>query len=126
MYVQSHAFHPGGFVNDILDSRSSRFKSKFKLILLGTNSIKDSLNLGTFCKSCINVSFSKGNLVFIFLLELSKLGALKVGLNGQPDGPPRPGLTNVVVPDGSLAAVEGQLLILELLELHTGRFSSCS
>merc|ERR1712203_544498 len=74
--------------------------------------------------SLVNVSLSNGNLLLIHGLKLSKLGTLEVGLDSHPDLPPQPGLTNVVVSDGSLAAVQGKLLILQLLELHSGGLTS--
>jgi len=40
----------------------------------------------------VNISFSKGNLLLILFLVLSKLSALEVGLDEQPDLEPLPGL----------------------------------
>merc|ERR1719195_1760269 len=84
----------------------------------------NSLNLFPVSQSLINVGFSNGNLLFIFSLVLSKLGTFEVGLDSQPQLPPKPSLTNVVVTDGSLKAVKGQLLILQLLEYKTRGFTS--
>merc|ERR1712002_798849 len=63
---------------------------------------------------------------FIFSLVFAKLGTFKVGLDSHPNLPPQPGLANVVVSDCSLAAIQGQLLILKFLELHSRCFSSGS
>merc|ERR1719153_1045921 len=83
-----------------------------------------SSNLVAFSNSLVNVCFSNGNLLFILSLVLGKLGALEVGLDGQPQLPPEPGLANVVVTDGALQAVEGKLLVLHLLEDKTRGLSS--
>merc|ERR1719391_1082713 len=115
----SLALKSGSFVNDVLDSRSTRLQGKRQLNLLSHESIIDSLDLGSGLKSLSNVGLSKGNLVLIFLLELSKLGALESGLDGKPDLHPEPSLGNHVHSDGSLARVEGHLLVLELLEGHS-------
>ena len=82
-------------------------------------------NLVALSHSLVNVGFSNSNFLLILGLVLSKLGSLKVGLDGQPQLPPQPGLTNVVVPNGALEAIEGQLLVLHLLEHQPGSFSSC-
>merc|ERR1712155_352012 len=73
-----------------------------------------------------NVGLSKSNLVLILLLELSKLGALEVGLDGKPDLHPEPGLGSHHVPDGSLASIQSHLLVLQLLESHTAGLASGS
>merc|ERR1712107_671878 len=115
-----------GFVNDVLDSRASRVESKSQFILLIGEFVVFCNNGIALCHSLVDISLSNGNLFFILSLVLAELGALKVGLNGHPDLPPQPGLANVVVSDCSLAAVESKLLILELLELHTGSLASGS
>ena len=75
---------------------------------------------------------SDGNLVLVLLLVLPELGALKVGLqrtcinamyessqyicmylDHQPDLHPEPGLCNEHPTNGSLASVQGKLLILK-------------
>ena len=66
------------------------------------------------------------NFVLVLLLVFSKLGALKVWLDGHPDLHPLPGLGDHQHSDGSLAAVESELLVLQLLELHTRRLATSS
>merc|ERR1712241_668304 len=87
------SLNPVGFVNDVLDSRATALKSKNQLILI-----------------------SNGNLLFIFSLILSKLGTFEVRLDGQPQLPPKPSLTNIVVTNGSLETIQGQFLVLQFLE----------
>ena len=109
-----------------LNSRTTRLKSKNKFILFSRKlvvNINDSITLSN---SLVNVSFSNGNLVLILLLVFSKLGALEVGLDGQPQLHPQPGLGDHEGSDGSLAGIESKFLILKLLELHSGTLSSCS
>merc|ERR1711962_15631 len=108
--IELHGLNAVGLVNDVLDGRSTRLQSKDQLILLVHELVMLSSNL---------VAFSNSNLLFILSLVLGELGALEVGLDGQPQLPPEPGLTNVVVPDGALQAVEGKLLVLHLLEDNT-------
>merc|ERR1719270_322300 len=115
----SHVLNPDSFVNDLLNSRSSRLEGQGEFILLSHEPIMDSLNLLTISNSLVNVSLSQGNLVLVLLLVLSKLRALEVGLYGQPDLHPLPGLGDHVHPDGSLTGVQSKLLVLELLELHS-------
>merc|ERR1711963_249914 len=117
--LSSHVLDPDSFVNDLLNSRSSRLEGQGEFILLSHEPIMDSLNLLTISNSLVNVSLSQGNLVLVLLLVLSKLRALEVGLDGQPDLHPLPGLGNHVHPDGSLTGVQSKLLVLELLELHS-------
>merc|ERR1712198_483101 len=118
--------HAVGFVNDVLDHGSSGGKSHIELILLILESVMDSHNSITLSNGLVNVSLSQGNLVLVLLLVLSKLGALEVGLDGQPDLHPLRGLGHQCIPDGSLATVEGKLLVLEFLELHSRGLSSSS
>merc|ERR1719471_957658 len=61
---------------------------------------------------------------FILSLVLGKLGTLEVRLDSQPQLPPEPGLTNVVVPDGSLETIESKLLVLHFLEDQSRGLSS--
>merc|ERR1719150_2462521 len=118
------SLNPVGFVNDILDSRATTLKSKNQFILFSTDLLIDSLDFVAFSNSLVNVGFSNSNLLFILSLVLSKLGTFEVRLDGQPQLPPKPSLTNVVVTNGSLEAVESQFLILQLLEDQTRGFSS--
>merc|ERR550532_31532 len=84
----------------------------------------DRLNLLPSSQSCVHVSISKSNLLFIFSLVLSELGTFEVRLDSQPQLPPEPGLTNVVVTNGSLQAVQGQFLGLQFLEEDTRSLAS--
>merc|ERR1719150_1756189 len=118
------SLNPVGFVNDILDSRATTLKSKNQFILFSTDLLIHSLDFVAFSNGLVNIGFSNGNLLFILSLVLSKLGTFEVRLNGQPQLPPKPSLTNVVVTNGSLEAVESQFLILQLLEDETRGFSS--
>merc|ERR1719210_1693139 len=119
LQIISGILKTSGFVNDLLDSRSSRLESKNQLRLfsreLGVN-LNDSI---AFSNSLVNVALSNSNLVLVLLLVLAKLGALEVGLDGQPDLHPQPGLGNHHGLDGSLTGVQSKLLVLELLELHS-------
>merc|ERR1719297_450378 len=117
--IGSLGLNPGGLVNDLLDGRSSGLQGEGELILLAHETVIDSLDLGPGLKSLANV-------VLILLLELAKLGALEVGLDGQPDLGPEPGLGSHVHADSTLAGVQSQLLVLELLELHPGGLASGS
>merc|ERR1712223_228997 len=118
------SLNPVGFVNDVLDSRATTLKSKNQFILFSTDLLIHSLDFVAFSNGLVNIGFSNGNLLFILSLVLSKLGTFEVRLDGQPQLPPKPSLTNVVVTNGSLEAVESQLLILQLLEDETRGFSS--
>merc|ERR1712223_1664222 len=109
------SLNPVGFVNDILDSRATTLKSKNQFILFSTDLLIYSLDFVAFSNSLVNIGFSNGNLLFILSLVLSKLGTFEVRLDGQPQLPPEPSLTNVVVTNGSLEAVKSQFLILQLL-----------
>merc|ERR1719356_1316587 len=122
--ISGLGFNSGGLVNDVLDSGSSRLQGEGKLSLLSHESVIDSLDLASGLKSLVNVGLSKGNLVLVLLLVLAKLGALEVGLDGQPDLHPQPGLGNHHGSDGSLASVQSHLLVLELLESHSGSLAS--
>merc|ERR1719495_2677631 len=74
--------------------------------------------------SGVHVSLGLGDLGLVLLLELAELGALEVGLDGQPQLEPEPGLGHHVGPDGTLAGVQGHLLVLQLLELHPGSLAT--
>merc|ERR1719443_2768755 len=124
--ISSLTFNSGGFVNKLLDGRSTRLQSKRQLSLLSHKAIIDSLDLASSLKSLTNVGLSKFNLVLILLLELAKLCTLEVGLDGKPDLHPQPGLGNHHGSDGSLASVQGHRLVLELLESHSGGLASSS
>merc|ERR1719412_3519806 len=120
------ALKTGGLVNDILDSAAAGLESQHKLVLLsrelGVN-INDSLAVS---HGLVNVGRGLGNLVLVLLLVLAKLGAFEVGFDGQPDLHPLPGLGDHHGLDGSLAGVQGELLVLQLLELHTAGLASGS
>merc|ERR1712012_148394 len=108
-----------GFVDDFLNCRTTRLQSQNEFILLGRElgvDLNDSIALSN---SLVNVGLSQGDLVLVLLLVLAKLGALEVGLDGQPDLHPQPGLGDHVGSDGALTSVESKLLILQLLELHS-------
>ena len=122
--ISSHCLNPVGLVNNVLDGRATTLQSQLELILLVHEDIMSCLDLLPVSQSLVNVLLSNGNLFLILSLILSKLGALEIGLDGQPQLPPEPGLTNVVVPDGPLATVEGKLLVLHFLEDHTGSLTS--
>ena len=81
---------------------------------------------GALGNGLVDVGLGHGDLVLVLLLVLSELGALQVGLDGQPDLHPLPGLGDHEHADGSLAGVQGQLLVLQLLELHPGGLASGS
>ena len=49
---------------------------------------------------------------------------MKVLLDGQPELEPEPGLGHHVGADGTLASVQGHLLVLQLLELHPGSLAT--
>merc|ERR1719394_1344356 len=126
LQIISGILKTSGFVNDLLNSRSSRLESQNQLRLfsrkLGVD-LNDSIALSN---SLVNVGLSNSNLVLILLLVLAKLCTLEVGLDGQPDLHPQPGLGNHHGSDGSLASIQGHLLVLELLESHSGGLASSS
>merc|ERR1719510_1883384 len=109
-----------GFVDDVLDHGAARVKSQLQLLFLSLEPLVDLLDGVAIGNSLVNVGLGGGNLVLVLLLELAELGALEVGLDGHPDLGPLPGLGNADRPDGALHAVEGQLLVLQLLVLDTG------
>merc|ERR1712227_525258 len=78
--ISSLSFNSGGFVNNLLNSRSTRLQSKRQLSLLSHKAVIDSLDLASGLKSLTNVGLSKFNLVLIFFLELAKLCNLRLGL----------------------------------------------
>ena len=79
-----------------------------------------------FIRLCLAyVLFRNSNLFFILSLVLSELGAFEVRFDSQPELPPEPGFANVPVADGPLAAVEGQLLVLQFL-VHLARLFASS
>ena len=83
--VISGVLKTSGFVNDLLDSRSSRLESENQLRLLSRKlgvDVNDSIALSD---CLVNVGLSNSNLVLVLLLVLAKLGALEVGLDGQTD-----------------------------------------
>merc|ERR1719211_664584 len=126
LHIRGLVLNPDGFVDHVLDSGASRFQGKLQLVLLCSKTIVDGLDLGASSNSSVDVGLSLGNLVLVLLLELSKLSALEVGLDGKPKLEPEPGLGHHVGSDGALARVESQLLVLELLELHPRSLSTSS
>ena len=86
-----------------------------------------------FSNSCANVGFGFCNLILKLLLELVELGAFQVGpgkeklmlremvvkslLDEEPKLHPLPSLCDHHGTDGSLGSEQGQLLILQFLEL---------
>merc|ERR1719245_1428212 len=120
------SLHPVGLVNDVLDHGSSGGQSHVQLLLFSHETVVDIDNSVALSDGLVNVGLGEGNLVLVLLLVLSKLGALEVGLDGQPDLHPLPGLGQHEGTDGTLAGVQSQLLVLKLLELHTGGFTSGS
>merc|ERR1712079_184167 len=63
LHISSLTLNPGGLVNDVLDSRSSRLQGKRELVLLAHKSVIDGLDLGSGIKSLTDVGFGKSNLV---------------------------------------------------------------
>merc|ERR1711963_733535 len=84
------------------------------------------LNAGGFVDDLLDSGASGLEGQHQLLLVLAELSALEVGLDGQPDLHPEPGLGNHEGLDGALAGVESQLLVLQLLELHPGGLASGS
>merc|ERR1719458_1527582 len=113
-----------GLVNDVLNSRSTRCQCKNKLVLLSRELGVDLDHSTTISHSLVDVGLGNGDLLLILLLVLSKLGALEVGLDGKPKLEPEPGLGHHVGTDGSLASIQGHLLVLQFLELHPGGLAS--
>merc|ERR1719191_1045147 len=126
LHISSLGLDPGGFVNDVLHGGPAGLQGQGQLVLLSHQAVVDSLDLGASLQSGVNVGLSLGDLVLVLLLELSKLGALQVGLDGQPDLHPEPGLGDHEGLDGALARVESHLLVLQLLESHPGGLASGS
>merc|ERR1719275_185878 len=118
--VSSLVLNPDSFVNHVLNGRASRLQGKGKIVLLGSEAIIDRLDLGTSLNGSVDVGLGFSNLVLVLLLELAKLGALEVGLDGKPELEPEPGLGHHVGTDGTLAGVEGHLLDLHPGGLATG------
>merc|ERR1711963_1052256 len=116
----------GGFVDDLLDSGAAGLEGQHQLVLLSGELGVDFSDGGALSAGLVNVSLGDGDLVLVLLLVLAELSALEVGLDGQPDLHPEPGLGNHEGLDGALAGVESQLLVLQLLELHPGGLASGS
>merc|ERR1719189_2917254 len=114
------SLQPIGLVNDVLNGGSTRCQGKNKLVLLSGELGVDLNHGAAVSHGLVDVSLSDGNLLLVLLLVLSKLGALEVGLDRKPKLKPEPGLGHHVGTDGSLAGIEGHLLVLQLLELHPG------
>merc|ERR1719412_461985 len=115
-----------GLVDDFLNSRTTGLESKNQLILLGSQLGVDIHHSLALAGGAVNVSLGLGDLVLVLLLVLPELGALEVGLDGQPQLHPEPGLGDHHGLDGPLAGVQGELLVLQLLELHTAGLASGS
>merc|ERR1712226_1534490 len=111
LHIRSLILNPDSLVNHVLNGRATGVQSQLLLVLLSS-------------KATINVGLSLGDLVLVLLLELSELAAPEVGLDGEPELEPQPGLGHHVGADGALARVESKLLVLELLELHPGGLST--
>merc|ERR550539_1077955 len=126
LQVVPGVLNAGGFVDEVLDSGATGLESQDQLVLLSGELGVDISHGGALGHGLVDVGLGHGDLVLVLLLVLSKLGALQVGLDGQPDLHPQPGLGDHVGLDGALAGVEGQLLVLQLLELHPGGLASGS
>merc|ERR1719430_612408 len=124
LHIGSLVLNPDGLVNHVLHGGAARLKGKSQLVLLSSKTIVHSLDLGASSDGSVNVGLGLGDLVLVLLLELAELGALEVGLDGQPQLEPEPGLGHHVGPDGALAGVQGHLLVLQLLELHPGSLAA--
>merc|ERR1719412_759281 len=108
-----------GLVNDFLNGRTTGLQSKNQLILLGSQLGVDIHHSLALAGGAVNVGLGLGDLVLVLLLVLAELGAFEVGLDGQPKLHPEPGLGDHHGLDGPLAGVQSELLVLQLLELHT-------
>merc|ERR1719295_2534794 len=124
LHISSLVLDPHGLVDHVLHGGASRLQGKLQLVLLSGKAIVDGLDLGASSDGAVNVGLGLGDLVLVLLLELAELGALEVGLDGQPQLEPEPGLGHHVGPDGTLAGIEGHLLVLQLLELHPGSLTA--
>merc|ERR1719411_2300119 len=113
-----------GLVNDFLNCRSTGLKSKNELVLLSRKLGVDLDHSAAISNGLVDVGLGDGNLLLVLLLVLSKLSALEGGLDGQPELEPEPGLGHHVGADGTLASVQGHLLVLQLLELHPGSLAT--
>merc|ERR1719412_1956797 len=124
--VVSGILKTSGLVDDFLNSRTTGLESKNQLILLSSQLGVDIHHSLALAGGAVNVSLGLGDLVLVLLLVLPELGALEVGLDGQPQLHPEPGLGDHHGLDGPLAGVQSKLLILQLLELHTAGLASGS
>merc|ERR1712076_162451 len=124
LHIRSLILNPDSLVNHVLNGRAAGVQSQLQLVLLSSKAIVDGLDFCTSSNGSINVGLSLGDLVLVLLLELSELAAPEVGLDGEPQLEPQPGLGHHVGADGALARVESELLVLELLELHPGGLST--
>merc|ERR1719297_645190 len=115
-----------GLVDDFLNSRTTGLESKNQLILLGSQLGVDIHHSLALAGGAVNVGLGLGDLVLVLLLVLAELGALEVGLDCKPQLHPEPGLGDHHGLDGPLAGVQGELLVLQLLELHTAGLASGS
>merc|ERR1719209_1311393 len=100
LHISGLVLDPHCLVDHVLHGGASRLQGKLQLVLLSGKAIVDSLDLGASSDSSVNVGLGLGDLVLVLLLELAELGALEVGLDGQPQLEPEPGLGHHVGPDG--------------------------
>merc|ERR550517_1398232 len=84
LHIGSLVLNPDGFVDHVLHGGASRLQGKSQLVLLSSKTIVHSLDLGTSSDGSVDVGLGLGDLVLVLLLELAELGALEVGLDGQP------------------------------------------
>merc|ERR1719173_201268 len=126
LHVSSLVLNPNCLVDDLLHSRATRLQSQNDLVLLSGKTVIDSLDLGPGSQGPVHVSLGFSDLGLVLCLELAELAALEVGLDGEPELEPEPGLGHHVGPDGALAGVQGHLLVLQLRELHPGCLATSS
>merc|ERR1719394_116686 len=124
LHISSLVLNPHRLVDHVLHGGASRLQGKLQLVLLSGKAIVHSLDLGASSDGSVNVGLGLGDLVLVLLLELAELRALEVGLDGQPQLEPEPGLGHHVGPDSALAGIQGHLLVLQLLELHPGSLTA--
>merc|ERR1712037_917184 len=90
LHICSHSLNASCLVNNILNSRASRFKSKRNVILLTFKGVMHSLDLFTCSKGLINIGLSKSNFVLKLFFVLGKLSTLQSWLDSQPNLHPWP------------------------------------
>ena len=114
-----HGLNTVGLVNDVLNGGTTALESQHEFILFVHEAIVLSSNLLALSNGFVDVGLGFRNLRLIFGLVLGEFGTLEVGFESNPYLPPKLGLTNHVVTDCSLAAVERQLLALHLYKIHS-------